>query len=196
MAQVISNYRQIQRLPGYFDRFRTYDVRDYGAVGSGLVDDAAGIQAAINAAVSVGGGVVYLPSGTYAIGSDIILDSRVALIGQPEQTFIQPFTANINPLISCTGTNEAIKRDVFVQNITFRNSDPTRRNAAGTVFLSHVDNVFVSNVKRFGTSLDSGQSVVSIRRARNFYLENIQSINTFLDSDTITFAAGRRHPHK
>jgi parallel beta-helix repeat protein len=45
----------------------TFNVLDYGAVGNGLVNDRAAIQAALDAAHAAGGGVVYIPSGTYAI---------------------------------------------------------------------------------------------------------------------------------
>lgn len=41
----------------------------YGAVGDGLVDDAPAIQAAINDAARAGGGIVYLPAGTYLLNS-------------------------------------------------------------------------------------------------------------------------------
>jgi hypothetical protein len=45
-----------------------FDVRDYGATGGlGTVDDAAYIQAAINAAGAAGGGVVYFSPGKYKI---------------------------------------------------------------------------------------------------------------------------------
>ena len=44
-----------------------YNVRDYGAVGNGTADDRAAIQAAIDAAHAAGGGVVYLPAGTYGV---------------------------------------------------------------------------------------------------------------------------------
>lgn len=40
-------------------------IRDYGAVGSGAVDDRAAIQGAINAVRSAGGGVVFVPAGEY-----------------------------------------------------------------------------------------------------------------------------------
>ncbi|HEY9218735.1 MAG TPA: right-handed parallel beta-helix repeat-containing protein [Phenylobacterium sp.] len=46
-----------------------FNVKDYGAVGNGLVNDRDAIQAAVNAANAAGGGVVYLPPGTYGIGN-------------------------------------------------------------------------------------------------------------------------------
>lgn len=46
----------------------TYDVKGFGATGDGTTDDAVAIQAALDAANTAGGGVVYFPKGTYLIG--------------------------------------------------------------------------------------------------------------------------------
>jgi VCBS repeat-containing protein len=46
----------------------TFNVKDYGALGDGVHNDQHAIQAAINAAAKAGGGVVYVPAGTYIVG--------------------------------------------------------------------------------------------------------------------------------
>lgn len=48
-----------------------FNVKDYGAVGDGVADDASAIQAAINAANAAGGGTVSIPAGTYKINSEL-----------------------------------------------------------------------------------------------------------------------------
>lgn len=62
-----------------------FNVLDYGADPTGVSDSAAAIQAAITAAsASVAGStgaVVYLPTGTYLIGTTITLPNRVGLQG-------------------------------------------------------------------------------------------------------------------
>ncbi|NMA64830.1 MAG: hypothetical protein GX957_01135 [Clostridiaceae bacterium] len=56
------------------------NVKDYGAVGNGLVDDRAAIQAAINdAATGLGDGVVYFPAGTYLVKDIVVLKSNITL---------------------------------------------------------------------------------------------------------------------
>ena len=57
---------------------QTYDVRRFGAKADGTTIDSHAINAAIDAAVSAGGGIVYFPAGTYASYS-IRLKSNVAL---------------------------------------------------------------------------------------------------------------------
>lgn len=54
---------------------------DYGAAGDGVTDDRAAIQAAIDAASAAGGGVVFLPAGTYLIKRPLFLPSKVTLMG-------------------------------------------------------------------------------------------------------------------
>lgn len=44
-----------------------FNVRHYGALGNGTTDDTLAIQSAINAAVTAGGGTVYLPYGAYLV---------------------------------------------------------------------------------------------------------------------------------
>ncbi|MBN1505633.1 MAG: glycoside hydrolase family 28 protein [Sedimentisphaerales bacterium] len=55
-----------------------YDVRDYGAAGSGQAKDTAAIRKAIDAAASGGGGTVYFPAGQYLTGA-IHLKSNITL---------------------------------------------------------------------------------------------------------------------
>ena len=57
------------------------NVVDHGATPSAPGDDTAGIQAAINAAEALGGGVVFLPPGTYNV-SQLQLKRRVVLLGE------------------------------------------------------------------------------------------------------------------
>jgi hypothetical protein len=71
------------------------NVKTYGAKGDGVTDDTAAIQAAINAVQAAGGGVVYLPAGTYIVNNSAatalsITGSGVYLTGDgPGQTIIQ-----------------------------------------------------------------------------------------------------------
>jgi hypothetical protein len=74
--------RTVATLSAYLFNNRVYNARDYGAVGDGVTDDTAAIQAAMVAADAVGGGTVYLPAGTYRV-SELTFDgmSNVRLVG-------------------------------------------------------------------------------------------------------------------
>ena len=73
-------------------------VKDFGAVGDGIADDTAGIQAAINyAATAVSGSTgatVFFPTGTYLISSTIAMPNRVGLRGDNGRgTTIKPHSS-------------------------------------------------------------------------------------------------------
>jgi hypothetical protein len=56
-------------------------VKDFGAVGDGVTDDTAAIQAAIDSLTSIGG-TVFFPAGNYKISSTLLIRySRIGLIG-------------------------------------------------------------------------------------------------------------------
>jgi|GEM_PF-2918312 len=59
-----------------------FNVKDYGATGDGVTDDAPFIQSTIAAATAAGGGVVFMPGGTYKISTlGINLGTNVFLRG-------------------------------------------------------------------------------------------------------------------
>ena len=57
-------------------------VRDFGAVGDGVADDTAAIQAAIDAVFAVGGGTVFIPKGIYLISTTITTKNDVIIRGE------------------------------------------------------------------------------------------------------------------
>lgn len=57
------------------------NVKSFGAIGNGVHDDTAAIQTALNIANLRGGGVVYLPAGTYKLSSALTLYSNITMYG-------------------------------------------------------------------------------------------------------------------
>ncbi len=71
------------------------NVMDNGAVGDGVADDTAAIQATINAIPE--GGVVYFPSGSYKISSALTVTSGLTLRGTgPQSSFIVQSSTTAN----------------------------------------------------------------------------------------------------
>jgi Pectate lyase superfamily protein len=56
------------------------NVKAFGAVGDGVADDTSEIQAALTAA-STGGGLVYVPPGTYMLSASLVVPTKTHLIG-------------------------------------------------------------------------------------------------------------------
>jgi hypothetical protein len=66
---------------------QTVSVKDFGAVGDGVADDTAAVQAAIDAcASSIGPRTVHVPGGNYLISATIDLIEGVALVGEGNST--------------------------------------------------------------------------------------------------------------
>jgi hypothetical protein len=83
-------------------------VKDFGAVGDGVANDTAAIQAAIdsisfttwqgsNAAMwAKGGGTVYFPPGKYRITSTLLVGHHCRLLGCSTHGFFRPNTSSYN----------------------------------------------------------------------------------------------------
>ena len=84
-----------------------YNVLDYGAVGDGVTDDSVAVQKAFDAASAVGGGTVYVPSGTYLCNTPLVLEYGVNLVGESrantkilkDSTTTKTVSIYANPLI-------------------------------------------------------------------------------------------------
>jgi hypothetical protein len=64
------------------DRFANWvNVKDFGAVGDGVANDTAAIQAAINRIASIGSGTVYFPHGTFLVTSGFLITTPVTFVG-------------------------------------------------------------------------------------------------------------------
>jgi hypothetical protein len=62
-----------------------YNVRDSGAAGDETTDDTAAFQAALDKAGAAGGGIVFVPRGTYKITGKLIIPARTTLRGEKRE---------------------------------------------------------------------------------------------------------------
>jgi len=160
---------------------RGVDVRDFGAVGDGVANDAPAIQAAINALGSAGG-VVNLGARTYRLASAIVVNAgAVRLVGQGfneggspgagtwltvDQTSFTPLTFNSTAARGSAVVNLAVRQaHTATQNAAWA---PTNygwffrvENCLGGV---DFDNVLLSGVNRGIFIRNSGRT--DLRRIR------------------------------
>lgn len=74
-----------------------YNIKDYGAVGDGTTDDQVAIQDTIIAAETAGGGIVFIPQGTYVVsGTPQITGSNIVVTGTGTGSKILLATAAMN----------------------------------------------------------------------------------------------------
>lgn len=90
------------------DRLReTFSVKDYGAIGDGVNDDTAAIQAALNALFTSTGGSLYFPKGTYKITAKLVVPFSTGwrIFGHSRGgSVIKQFTDN-TPILSLESHN-------------------------------------------------------------------------------------------
>jgi hypothetical protein len=100
----------------------TVSVKDFGAIGDGVTDDTAAIQAAINANY---GKSLFFPKGTYVL-SDLSVTQDIKFLGEPDSILFYK-TNGTNALISVTGTST----NFASENLTY---DGNCSNQSGTVY--------------------------------------------------------------
>lgn len=114
-----------------------FHVTGFGAKGDGVTDDAAAIQAAIDAARGItgtgagtGAGVVYFPfaSGSYLIGSALITDAHVRLVGQMGYNAGKTVNTLLKAKASGTFTNGPVADKWMIKPPVARNGDGSAPN--------------------------------------------------------------------
>jgi hypothetical protein len=141
---------------------RTFNVKDFGAVGNGTTNDAAAIQAAIDAASAVAtGATVEFPPGFYKINTGLTLTApnvRLVGLGGPGHmgisgsfsgrsyatAVIHSDTAGLVLLtIGTTATTDW--RGPTIENLTFNDSSAGNSTIAGAILVQRMNNGVIRN---------------------------------------------------
>lgn len=119
----------------------TVSVKDFGAVGDGVANDTAAIQAAIDAVFADGGGTIQFPFGRYKVTSQITLRSGVALYADSQ--FGAQITVATPSITVFSGVN--------VVNVGFSGIDfaCTAANVTALDFLNS-NRVYLSKIMFYG----------------------------------------------
>lgn len=115
------------------------NVRAFGALGDGVADDTAAIQAALTYARRIGGARVFLPHGTYKLSSAIRVGSGTELYGAGMGTILKLGAAQTDSCIENWGENLG----TYDTNIVIRNLaiDGSRATPPGA-FTGYEDNIW------------------------------------------------------
>lgn len=123
-------------------------VKDFGAVGNGVTDDTAAINAAITAINALGGGTVFFPEGTYLVGDAggnvaISLLSNVTLNGDGINVTIIKLKNSGNAHV----INAASASNVSITNLTVDGNRANQSLSVHCIRGSSVDGYFIENVE-------------------------------------------------
>jgi hypothetical protein len=139
---------------------QSVNVVDYGAVGDGITNDSAAIQAAINFQRDApGGGEVYVPAGTYLV-NDLRLYSDITLRGAGPTASILKHTGGSDYYVvrvngSGAGTPDIAdnQRNIFIRDLQLRGTvdeGDTFNQHRHLLFLSAVSDILIENVYFIG----------------------------------------------
>lgn len=158
----------------------------YNAVGDGVANDAAAINAAIAAGIAAGGAIVYFPAGDYLIGSQLLIDysgvtsnpRRVVLRGDgPDTTRISGAAGSYTMLKIIGGSTTTPAYRMFVEDLLISKGD-----ALGTI--CELDNLAYFNMRR--VALAGGIKLMTATDVLTSLFESCQFV--YSNGDGISFA--------
>ncbi len=91
-----------------------FNVRDYGATGNGTTDDYPALQATANAVNAAGGGVLYIPQGTYALSQDVLISSNTWVLGAGRATILKAAAASVTNCLNLSGSSHVVVSDLQI----------------------------------------------------------------------------------
>lgn len=151
------------------------NVKDFCAVGDGVTDDTAAINAALASLTS--GGVVYFPPGKYLITSTIVLTPNLTLFGESrDTTALLAGTSGMVmfQLVFATRSQAAVE----IRGLQF---DAHGRTGITAIRMVHPDDVLLSNLQFVGCVNN-----VDVDRCHNFVIDGCRS-----SGDFVALKAGR-----
>jgi hypothetical protein len=142
------------------------NVKDFGAIGDGVTDDTAAIQAAIDQAGSQGGGSVFFPAGQYLISATLsITQPNIALFGDAlECSYINRSSNFTGGTIYAKAPTSSLLQNIGIYNLSIFDINGSMTNGAH-ITLDWVAFATIENVR-----IRDGHSGVALLGAQNIYL--------------------------
>lgn len=148
-----------------------FDVtQGFGAKGDGVTDDTVAIQAAVDACVTAGGGVVFFPDGIYVCASGLSWNAdEVSLVGQGANSTQLFFTGSGTGIT--VGDGVAVRNGVEIRNLTLRGnqSQPATGLWLRTCWQVNITNVNFSDFATNSLLSDQGghQRIIGCQGSNN-----------------------------
>lgn len=155
-----------------------YDVRAFGCKGDNFTDDTTNFQAALNAAGAVGGGIVYVPTGSYKLLGGVTVPTQVHLIGSGRDNCLLT-----SGFADVTVVSTAVNGTAYLEGFWILgkgvNGD-TNFGATQPAFVMNGSNGFVRDVRVWG-----GSQAVVINGSDSYFL-NLESGVSYGDQNVLS----------
>jgi hypothetical protein len=162
---------------------QVYNVQGYGAKGDGVSDDTAAVQAAINAANTAGGGIVFFPPGTYLCGR-LTMYSKIILMGTGKALSIIKMKSGTNADFLTTSSSLS---NFGFRDLTFDGNNANNTSGAGLVLSGTDISVFnceIANFPAYGIYGVSGNRLY----IKNCYIHNNKNVGVLIGVAGNTFS--------
>lgn len=113
---------------------QVFNARAYGAKGDGVTDDTAAVQAAIDAANTAGGGIVYFPAGIYLIAGNLSIPNDGQTV--PDQSTFTFRGAGMSRLLNGPTTTASAIASASVLDLTETANTVAKIESLGRGFLN------------------------------------------------------------
>lgn len=175
-----------------------FNVEDFGAVGDGVTDDTAALQAAIDAAAAAGGGEVYVPPGTYSLTADLgssalLLKANVSIGGAAATSSVLQLAAGsgaVDGIIRVIGDHVGASRLTLDGNRANHSGEVTGWVGGGHDDVT-VDSVRAVNSSSYGFDLRGEVSHLEFRNnmasgnGLDGVIANGLSLSTWVDNGAV-----------
>ena len=95
-------------------------VKDFGAVGDGVANDYAAIQAAIDSLSATGGGALHFPAGTYNHGTQLVFKNNITYIGDGYQSTKLVYSGTSDQVVIQNPINSSTVANIHIEGLYFQ----------------------------------------------------------------------------
>lgn len=179
-------------------------VKDFGAKGDGVADDAPSIQYAVDYAESVGGCVVSFPAGSYMIGETIVVGNGVTLRGENRSQVFIKANADMVSDATASGTNFISNKNynisqsgkplyqsaesITIEGISFSYKEtlPTAEEKINCIGMNNARKIIVRDCAMYRIC----QHAVDIAGCEDVLIENVVSVDGYWSAFQVDTAGG------
>lgn len=169
-ATAVTSIVDLRPQPASAGIFVNVKLSPYLAKGDGVTNDAPAIQAAINAVATAGGGVVFVPPGTYLCSSTLsISGDYVILRGAGWKSVIKAANGLNADILATPSGALAVRNYIGIEHLAI-DGNRANQSAGHAMHLyglrySYVDRVFVQNAYGQAFLLDSDPAAIGYQNA-------------------------------
>lgn len=160
-----------------------FNVKDYGAVGNGSTDDTTALQDTFDAAESAGGGIVYIPTGTYLTDS-LEIPSNITIQGDGPSSLLT-LKAGANEYVIRNNDPSGGNENITIQNIACDGNGANQSIGINTILLDKVENALIQGVTATGAERKeqggNGGDGIKIEYSRWVRISNCYSYSNSYD---------------